>query len=131
MKLNTILEGKARDQVTMTVPLLIKLLEWAREEATGDVDLHELVETLASHPGVLDTSVFDELVGDTSEEQAPRMNESSGKKSHLEYECEHCGKKQPSQTAYCKECKASDTITVDVLDVARPLPPAGKKFFGK
>jgi hypothetical protein len=69
MKLRKILENESRDQVTMTVPLLIKLLEWAREEASGDVDLHELVESLASRPGVLDTSVFDELVGDTSEDQ--------------------------------------------------------------
>lgn len=68
MKLRRILESERRDQVTMTVPLLIKLLEWAREEATSDVDLHELVETLASRPGVLDTAVFDEIIGDTSEE---------------------------------------------------------------
>ena len=76
MKLRKILEGESRDQVTMTVPLLIKLLEWAREEATGDVDLHELVEKLAVRPGPLGTEVYDELVGDKPDPQQGDMSAS-------------------------------------------------------
>lgn len=67
MKLRPILETEQRDVISMTIPLLIKLLEWAREDATGDVPIHELIEKLANRPGPLGTEVYDELVGDKPE----------------------------------------------------------------
>lgn len=72
MKLRTILETEQRDIISVTIPLLIKLLEWARETADSDVQIHELIEKLAARPGPLDTEVYNELVGDAPE---PKPNE--------------------------------------------------------
>ena len=69
MKLCNLLEQQERkDTVTMTIPLLIKLMEWAREEAKSDIDIHELVEQLVSQSGVLDTDDFDQLMDDPQED---------------------------------------------------------------
>lgn len=38
----------AVDSVELTVPLLLRLLEWAREDAPDDLSLHRAVERLAN-----------------------------------------------------------------------------------
>lgn len=39
-------EMEGEDQVTVDVPMFIKLLEWAHEEAQSDEDIHKCVENL-------------------------------------------------------------------------------------
>ena len=50
------------DIIHLTVPLLIRLLEYAREDAKTDMDLHNLTENLISAEGVLDMKSYDSLV---------------------------------------------------------------------
>ena len=46
--------------IQLTAPLLIRILEWAREEAKTDIALHEAVERIvAAGPGVLDSYAYD------------------------------------------------------------------------
>jgi TfoX/Sxy family transcriptional regulator of competence genes len=64
------------DKVTLDIPLFIRLLEYAREDAKTDMDLHNVAEKAiaASETGkTLTMSDYDSLVADNSEDQ--EMNE--------------------------------------------------------
>ena len=53
------------DVIKLNVPLLIRLLEWAREDASKDCDLHEVAERLielSSYGDVLDMEYYDDIV---------------------------------------------------------------------
>lgn len=53
------------DTVTVDIPLLIRLLEYAREDAKTDMDLHSLTEALIKASGegkTLTMSDYDSLV---------------------------------------------------------------------
>lgn len=53
------------DVVRLNVPLMIRLLEWAREEAEKDCDLHEVVERLielSAYGDVLDMEYYHDIV---------------------------------------------------------------------
>lgn len=50
------------DVVKVTVPLLIRLLEWAREEAKNDIQIHELTEKIVKKNGVLNSDDYDSLM---------------------------------------------------------------------
>ena len=50
------------DIISMTVPLFIRMLEWAREEAKTDVELHLATEKMLKKNKVLSTSDYDDLV---------------------------------------------------------------------
>lgn len=56
--------GKVREQaeqtVTMNIPFLIRILEWAREEAKTDVQVHSVVERMVVK-GTLDMSDYEEV----------------------------------------------------------------------
>ncbi len=41
-------QGNPEDAVSMDVPLLIRIMEWAKEDAESDVDLHKVVENLVA-----------------------------------------------------------------------------------
>ena len=60
-----------KDKVTMDIPLLIRLLEYAREDAKTDMDLHDLTEKLVamgSESGkTLSMSDYDQLVANQEE----------------------------------------------------------------
>lgn len=43
MKLNEVFVDKT-DTLTMDIPLFIRMLEWAREDAQTDMDLHRITE---------------------------------------------------------------------------------------
>jgi len=46
--------------VRLTAPLLVRLLEWAREEARSDVALHEAVDRIvAAGPRTLDSADYE------------------------------------------------------------------------
>jgi hypothetical protein len=64
------------DKITLDVPLFIRLLEYAREDAKTDMDLHNVAEKAiaASETGKTLTMVdYDGLVAGNSEDQ--EMNE--------------------------------------------------------
>ena len=64
------------DKVTLDVPLFIRLLEYAREDAKTDMDLHNVAEKAiaASETGkTLTMAEYDSLVAGSSEDQ--EMNE--------------------------------------------------------
>ena len=59
------------DIIKVNVPLMIRLLEWAREDAAGDVDLHVAVEKLVDlcdDGDVLDMKVYEEIVPAATED---------------------------------------------------------------
>ena len=60
------------DKVTLDIPLFIRLLEYAREDAKTDMDLHNVAEKAiaASETGkTLTMSDYDSLVAGNSEDQ--------------------------------------------------------------
>ena len=64
------------DKITVDVPLFIRLLEYAREDAKTDMDLHNVAEKAiaASETGkTLSMADYDSLVANNSQDQ--EMNE--------------------------------------------------------
>ena len=60
-----------QDKITVDVPLFIRLLEYAREDAQTDMDLHDVAENIIrlSETGkTLSMNDYDTIVGSTSEE---------------------------------------------------------------
>ena len=60
------------DKVTVDIPLFIRLLEYAREDAKTDMDLHNVAEkaVAASETGkTLTMADYDSLVAGSSEDQ--------------------------------------------------------------
>lgn len=53
-----------KDTVTMDIPLLIRVLEYAREDAKTDMDLHKVVENLINmrDEGTLSMDMYDKIV---------------------------------------------------------------------
>lgn len=61
------------DTITLDIPLMIRLLEYAREDAQTDMDLHNVAEqliALSKEVGQLSMDQYDAIVG-SSEELAP------------------------------------------------------------
>ena len=64
------------DAITMDVPLFIRMLEFAREDASTDMDLHDVVEkatALSAEGEILSMDNYEDLVGGETEE----LNEGS------------------------------------------------------
>lgn len=57
-------EADEKDTVTMDIPLLIRVLEYAREDAKTDMDLHKVVENLISMrgEGTLSMDMYNKIV---------------------------------------------------------------------
>jgi hypothetical protein len=56
------------DTITMDVPLFIRMLEYAREDAKEDMDLHDITEKanlLGKERGILQMEDYDEIIGTT------------------------------------------------------------------
>lgn len=51
------------DRVEMSLPLFIRCLEWAKETAEDDVQLHKLSEIIIEQNRFLDTDDYSMLVG--------------------------------------------------------------------
>lgn len=56
-----LLENK-EPTVKLTLPLLIRVLEWAREEAKDDVEVHNLVENMTKKSGTISTKDYPDLI---------------------------------------------------------------------
>ena len=66
------------DAVTIDVPLLIRLLEYAREDAETDMDLHNVTEmliNLSKEHDTLSMDQYDQIVGDQKKLVAPSMEQ--------------------------------------------------------
>ncbi len=60
------------DKITLDVPLFIRLLEYAREDAKTDMDLHNVAEkaiSLSETERTLTMNDYDSLVAGNSEDQ--------------------------------------------------------------
>lgn len=66
-----------QDTVTVDVPLLIRLLELAREELKSDVELHHVVERILSirNSGTLTMSDYEKIAGPQPQEVEPNHAE--------------------------------------------------------
>ena len=58
--------GDAVDTVTMDIPLLLRMMEYAREDAQEDMDLHDVAERMIklSKDGPLSMDDYDSIVGE-------------------------------------------------------------------
>jgi hypothetical protein len=66
----------AVDTITMDVPLFIRMLEYAREDAQEDVDLHDVTEkaiALGKERGILQMDDYNEIVGTTEDTPIQEM----------------------------------------------------------
>jgi hypothetical protein len=64
-----------KDTIIVDVPLFIRLLEYAREDAKTDMDLHNVAENiidLSEEGEVLTMDDYNSIVGTTEEEIAER-----------------------------------------------------------
>jgi hypothetical protein len=64
-----------KDTITVDVPLFIRLLEYAREDAKTDMDLHNVAENiidLSEEGEVLTMDNYNAIVGKNEEEIAER-----------------------------------------------------------
>jgi hypothetical protein len=64
-----------KDTITVDVPLFIRLLEYAKEDAETDMDVHQVAENiiqLSQDGEVLTMDSYDEIVGTSKEEVAER-----------------------------------------------------------
>lgn len=60
-----VVEDEEKEQVVMTTPLFIRLLEYAREDAKTDMDLHKVAENvqdLVRRYHILDMSHYNRIV---------------------------------------------------------------------
>lgn len=81
-------KGDEVDTVTLDVPLMIRMLEYAREDAKDDMDLHDVAERMIvmSKDGPLSMDDYDNIVGNVEALPAPdKVGEDSGKsKQYIE-----------------------------------------------
>jgi hypothetical protein len=75
------------DTITMDVPLFIRMLEYSREDAAADVDLHDVTEkaiSLGKERGILQMDDYAEIVG--AAETIDEVNLKASKLSSAEYQ---------------------------------------------
>jgi len=87
---NNLSEAKEEDVVdtiTMDVPLFIRMLEYSREDANEDMDLHDVTEkaiALGKERGILSMEDYEEIVG--AAEEIKEVNLKASKLSSSEYQ---------------------------------------------
>ena len=52
------------DTITMSAPLFIRMLEYAKEDAKTDMDLHKATERALTMKGSLDMDQYDAIIGE-------------------------------------------------------------------
>jgi hypothetical protein len=65
------------DVITVDVPLFIRLLEFAREDATDDMKLHDVAEKLiklCQDGDIMTMEQYDEIVGSENQVDTSNMN---------------------------------------------------------
>jgi hypothetical protein len=82
--LSEAVEDQDIDTITVDVPLLMRLLEYAREDATDDMALHDLTQNLikfSKEYNTLSMDQYDAIVGDQQALPAPDEN-NNGKEDY-------------------------------------------------
>ena len=83
-------EAKSEDKVdtiTMDIPLFLRMLEYSREDAEQDLDLHDVTEkanALGKEKGILSMEDYDAIVG--AAEEIQEVNLKASKLSSAEYQ---------------------------------------------
>jgi hypothetical protein len=70
-------EENKMDVITVDVPLFIRLLEFAREDATDDMKLHDVAEKLiemCADGDIMTMEQYDEIVGSKEQVDTSGMN---------------------------------------------------------
>jgi len=70
LKISEAKEEDPVDTITMDIPLFLRMLEYAKEDAAEDMDLHDVTEkanTLGKERGILQMEDYDEIVGAAEE----------------------------------------------------------------
>ncbi len=103
------------DTITMDIPLFLRMLEYSREDASQDMDLHDVTEkaiSLGKERGILQMDDYDEIIGSTEEiEENVAPN--------------HNGKSAPYGSGY----KPLEERIAKALDsINEELCPAGKAY---
>jgi hypothetical protein len=84
------------DTITMDVPLFIRALEYSREDAQSDLDLHDIAQNaimLSKEYGMLNMDNYDEIFGSLEnvepqvEPQSPELNELESEDTPKQYTC--------------------------------------------
>lgn len=66
------------DTITMDIPLFLRMLEYSREDASQDMDLHDVTEKaneLGKEKGTLTMEDYDLIVGDTEKNSSKPADE--------------------------------------------------------
>ena len=66
-------QNNQRDVITVDIPLFIRLLEFAREDATDDMKLHDVAEKLiklCQDGDIMTMEQYDEIVGSKEDKAA-------------------------------------------------------------
>ena len=82
-------EEDAVDTITMDIPLFLRMLEYSREDAAQDVDLHDVTEkanTLGKERGILQMDDYNEIVGAAEDKIEEAVNLKASKLSTSEYQ---------------------------------------------
>lgn len=75
------------DTITMDIPLFLRMLEYSREDASQDMDLHDVTEKankLGKERGILSMEDYEEIVG--AAEEIKEVNLKASKLSSAEYQ---------------------------------------------
>ena len=75
------LEEDAVDTITMDIPLFLRMLEYSREDASQDMDLHDVTEkanTLGKERGTLTMDDYDAIIGAVEEIKLTEVNLKKG-----------------------------------------------------
>ena len=87
---NNLSEAKSEDKVdtiTIDIPLFLRMLEYSTEDASQDMDLHDVTEkaiSLGKERGILQMDDYDEIIGTT--EELKEVNLKASKLSSAEYQ---------------------------------------------
>jgi hypothetical protein len=103
----SVMEADATDTVSMDVPLLLRMMEYAREDAKTDEDLHDVAEKmieLSKHHDYLCMDNYNEIVGSAAHDD---MNEAAKKKGP-----------KPTNPALWSRAKAAARAKYDVYPSA-------------
>jgi len=66
------------DTITMDIPLFLRMLEYSREDASQDMDLHDVTEkaiSLGKERGILQMDDYDEIIGSAEEIDKAELSE--------------------------------------------------------
>jgi hypothetical protein len=78
--INEAKEEDAVDTITMDIPLFLRMLEYSREDAKKDLDLHDVTEKankLGKEKGILSMEDYEEIVGAAEEINEAELNEAN------------------------------------------------------